>query len=136
MKMIRSWMIPALIGVFGMMMAMSGSLTATEKEAPEKVLRHLVLYKFRDDVSKEQVQEVIDTFAGLPKQIDSIVGFEHGPNTSTEGKSDGLTYCFMVSFRDEKGRDAYLTHPAHQAYVNVVKNRREKVVVFDYWATK
>lgn len=103
---------------------------------PAKVLRHIVMYKFKDEISKPQVQEVIDAFAGLPKKIDGIVAFEHGPNVSPEGKSEGLTYCFVVSFKDEAARDAYLKHPAHDDYVKVVKDRREKVVVFDYWADR
>ncbi len=84
--------------------------------------------------AKADVQQVIDAFAALPSKIDAIVSLEHGPNVSPEGKSDGLTYCFVVTFRDETGRDAYLKHPAHDAYVSVVKDRREKVIVFDYWA--
>jgi hypothetical protein len=102
----------------------------------DKVLRHIVLYKFKDSATKADVQQVIDTFAALPSKIDTIIDFEHGPNVSTEGKSDGLTYAFVVTFQNEAGRDVYLKHPAHLAYVDVVKNRREKVVVFDYWADK
>lgn len=102
----------------------------------QKVLRHIVLYKFKDGLPPAELQEVIDTFAALPSQIDTIVDFEHGTNVSPEGKSEGLTHAFVVSFRDEAGRDAYLKHPAHLAYVDVVKNRREKVVVFDYWAAE
>jgi hypothetical protein len=101
-----------------------------------KVLRHIVLYKFKDSATKADVQQVIDTFAALPSKIDTIIDFEHGPNVSTEGKSDGLTYAFVVTFQNEAGRDVYLKHPAHLAYVDVVKDRREKVVVFDYWADK
>lgn len=104
-----------------------------QPDGAKKVLRHLVLYKFKDGLPKEQIQEVVDTFAGLPSKIDTIIGFEYGTNVSPEGKSEGLTHCFAVTFRDEKGRDAYLVHPAHEAYVEVVKDRREKVVVFDYW---
>ena len=101
-----------------------------------QVLRHMVLYKFKDGLPPQQVQEVIDTFAGLPQKIDTIVDFEHGTNVSPEGKSDGLTHAFVVTFRDEAGRDAYLRHPAHLAYVEVVRDRREKVVVFDYWTSE
>ncbi len=101
-----------------------------------RVLRHIVLYKFKDGLPAADLQEVIDTFAALPSKIDTIIGFEHGTNVSPEGKSEGLTHVFVVSFRDEVGRDAYLKHPAHLAYVDVVKNRREKVVVFDYWAAE
>jgi hypothetical protein len=100
-----------------------------------KVLRHIVMYKFKPEISAAQVQEVVDTFAALPKKIDQIVDFEHGTNVSPEGKSEGFTHCFVVSFRDEAGRDVYLKHPAHLEYVNVVKDRREKVIVFDYWTT-
>jgi quinol monooxygenase YgiN len=120
----------------GFAMTLVAHPTALAADKPKQVLRHIVLYKFKDDATPAQVQEVIDTFAALPKKIDGIVGFEHGTNVSPEGKSDGLTHVFVVSFIDEKARDAYLTHPAHQEYVNIVKDRREKVVVFDYWADR
>lgn len=106
------------------------------KAPKEKVLKHLVLYKFKEDLPPAKVQEVIDTFAGLASKVDTIVALEHGPNVSKEGKSDGLTYGFCVSFKDEAGLATYLKHPAHDHYVSVVKDRREKVVVFDYWAER
>jgi Stress responsive A/B Barrel Domain len=105
-------------------------------DSPTKVLRHVVMYKFKDTTTGQQVQQVVDSFAGLPKQIDTIIGFERGTNVSSEGKSEGFTHVFVVTFKDEAGRDAYLKHPAHDAYVQVVKDKREKVVVFDYWAEK
>ena len=117
-------------------MATSQEPAKTTSPAASKVLRHVVMYKFKDEITKPQIQEVIDTFAGLPKKIDGIVAFEHGSNVSTEGKSEGLTYCFVVTFKDEAARDAYLKHPAHDEYVKVVKDRREKVVVFDYWVDR
>ena len=104
-----------------------------EAEQGKMQLRHVVLYKFKDDLKPQQVQEVVDTFAALPKKIDTIAVFAMGTNISQEGKSEGLTHCFVVTFHDVKGLEAYLVHPAHQAYVQVVKDRREKVVVFDYW---
>ncbi len=100
---------------------------------PARVLRHIVLYQFKPEISAAQVQEVIDTFAALPKKIDTIIGFEHGLNVSQEGKSDGLTHAFQVTFRNEADLKTYLEHPAHLDYVKVVKDRRLKVVVFDYW---
>ena len=107
---------------------------AAEDAKPKKILRHVVLYKFKDDVTPAQIQEVIDAFSQLPKKVDTIIGYEHGVNVSQEMKSEGLTHCFMVTFRDEAGRDAYIKSPAHEAYVQVVKDRREKVVVVDFWA--
>lgn len=100
----------------------------------QRVLRHIVLYKFKDSVSPAGVAEVVSAFARLPKQIPEIIGFEHGTNASQEQKSEGFTHVFVVTFRDERGRDAYLAHPAHAEYVKVVRDRRDKVIVFDYWA--
>jgi heme-degrading monooxygenase HmoA len=120
-------------GVFALTILGSWALVACAAEKSERVLRHLVLYKFKSELTTQQVQEVIDAFSALPKQIDSIIGFERGENLSQEQKSEGFTHCFVVTFADEKGRDAYLASPAHDAYVKVVRDRREKVIVFDYW---
>ena len=120
----------------GAMIFFSARTTAGDTSEPAKVLRHIVLYKFKDDLPPAQVREVIDAFSALPKKIPGIVAFEHGTNVSPEGKSDGLTHVFVVGFRDEVARDAYLKHPAHDEYVQVVKGRREKVVVFDYWSER
>jgi len=104
--------------------------------AADKVLRHVVLYKFKEGVTPAQLQEVVDTFGGLPKKIDTIIGYEAGVNVSKEGKSEGFTHAFVVTFKNETDLAAYLVHPAHEAYVKVVRDRREKVIVFDYWAEK
>jgi heme-degrading monooxygenase HmoA len=104
--------------------------------AAEKVLRHIVMYKFKDDLQPVQLQEVIDAFAGLPKKVESIIGFEHGTNVSKEGKSEGFTHVFVVTFKNEADLAAYLVHPAHAEYVKVVSGRRDKVIVFDYWADR
>lgn len=104
-------------------------------EKPAKVLRHVVLFKFKAEVKPAEVKEVVDAFAALPKKIDAIAGFEHGTDVSVENKSEGFTHAFVVTFRDEKGRDAYLPHPAHAEFVKLVGPRIEKVLVFDYWTT-
>ena len=106
----------------------------TTASAADKVLRHIVMYKFKDNVQPAQVQEVSDAFALLPKKIPLIIGFEHGTNVSKEGKSEGFTHVFVVTFKNEADRDAYIAHPAHEEFVKIVRDRREKVIVFDYWA--
>ena len=120
----------------GAIMTDSHRAAAADAARPDKLLRHVVLYKFKDDLTPAQLQEVIDAFSALPKKIDTIAAFERGTNVSPEGKSEGLTHAFVVSFRDEQGRDAYLKHPAHLEYVKLAGPRREKVVVFDYWSSE
>ncbi len=126
---------PTVLVIASFLFAVSTIMPASASSA-EKVLRHIVMYKFKDDVKPAQIQEVVDAFAGLPKKIQLIVGFEHGTNVSKEGKSEGFTHVFVVTFKTEADRDAYIAHPAHEEFVKVVRDKREKVVVFDYWADK
>ena len=101
----------------------------------EKVLRHVVMFQFKDSASKEDVQSVVDAFRQLPSKINQIDSFEYGTNNSPEGLADGFTHCFLVTFKSEKDREIYLPHEAHQAFVEVLKPHLEKVMVIDYWAT-
>ena len=131
-KMLAVLVFGLAIGGIGLMA--TSALNADEKA--EKVLRHIVMYKFKDGLPAAEVQEVVDAFAALPTKIDTIIDFEKGTNVSKEGKSEGFTHVFVVTFKNENDRDDYITHQAHQDYVNVVKKRREKVVVFDYWTER
>jgi hypothetical protein len=101
---------------------------------PATVLRHVVLFAFKPEATPAEIAAVEQAFAALPGQIPAIAAFEWGRDVSVEGKAQGFTHCFFVTFRDEAGRDAYLPHPAHQAFVKLVSQHREKGLVFDYWA--
>ncbi len=109
---------------------------AQETTKPGKVLRHVVLFKFKETVTAAQVQEVADAFAALPAKIPEIIDFEWGTDMSVEKRSEGFTHCFFVTFKDEKGRETYLPHPAHKDFGALVGPRIEKVLVVDYWARK
>ncbi|WP_162273929.1 Dabb family protein [Mariniblastus fucicola] len=106
---------------------------AVSETESEKSLRHVVMFAFNDDASKEQIAEVESAFAALPEKIDTITGFEWGTNNSPEGLNDGLTHCFLVTFDSEAGRAEYLPHPAHKAFVDILKPILKKAVVIDYW---
>lgn len=103
---------------------------------PEKMLRHVVLFKFKDSATAEQVKAVEDAFRELPSKIKEIKDFEWGTNNSPEGLNQGLTHCFFVSFASEADREVYLPHPDHKAFVDVLGPVLDKVTVLDYWAQK
>jgi quinol monooxygenase YgiN len=100
-------------------------------EAPA-MLRHVVLFRFRPDAQAEAIRRIEAEFAALPDRIEHIRGFEWGHNTSPEGLDKGFTHAFVVSFADDAGRDAYLPHPAHQAFVAQLKPLLDDVLVIDY----
>jgi hypothetical protein len=109
------------------------STTPTEVIMPDSVLRHVVLFGFKETASAEDVQKVIDAFKALPSQISEIKGFEWGTNSSPEGLNQGLTHAFTLTFHSDADRDAYLPHPAHKAFGGVVTPVLDKVTVVDYW---
>lgn len=98
-----------------------------------KVLRHVVLFAWQDDTSAAKIQEIEEAFAALPDKVDEIAAFEWGTDVSVENLAQGYTHAFLVTFKDEKAREAYLPHPDHQAFVTLIKPHMEKVLVIDYW---
>lgn len=104
------------------------------EEASEKELRHAVFFKFKDDAAPEDIAKVEEAFAALPEKIDAIKSFEWGVNNSPERHDNGFTHCFFVTFDSEEGRDEYLPHPDHKAFVDVLLPVLDKVRVLDYWA--
>src|SRR6266481_4947032 len=92
-----------------------GALVAQDESTGP--LRHVVLFKFKAEATKEQIQEIVAGFQALPKKIDGIAAFEWGTDVSPEKLADGFTHCFVVTFKDAKARDAYLPHQAHKEFV-------------------
>lgn len=107
-----------------------------EKTVPmnnNKQLRHIVLFKFKEEVTKAQIERVEMAFAQLPQKIDEIKGFEWGLNNSPENLNKGFTHGFLLTFDSEDGRDIYLPHPDHKAFGEIVDPILEDVFVLDYW---
>ena len=105
-------------------------------EAMEKELKHAVFFKFKDDAPAEEVDKVVEAFAALPSKIDTIKQFEWGLNNSPEGKEDGFTHCFMLTFDSEEGREVYLPHPDHKAFGAVLGPVLDQVRVLDFWGER
>jgi Stress responsive A/B Barrel Domain len=104
--------------------------------AEEKVLRHVVFFKFKDSATPEQVKQVEEAFRALPSKINFIRGFEWGTNVSPENLNQGYTHCFLLTFASDQDRDAYLIHPSHKEFGKTLTPYLDKVTVVDFWAQK
>lgn len=113
--------------------AMSASLTLATAIAGGE-FRHVVFFKFKPDATTEQIKEVEKAFAELPSKIPTVVRYEWGKSESVEKLNDGFTHCFLVTFKDKAGLEAYLPHEAHKAFGAKLKPLLEKAFVFDYTA--
>jgi hypothetical protein len=104
-----------------------------EVAMPDSVLRHVVLFGFKETSKPEDVQKIVDAFKELPSKISEIKDFEWGINSSPEGINQGLTHAFLVTFHSDADRDTYLPHPAHKEFVDLLGPHLDKVTVLDYW---
>ncbi|MEE9362357.1 MAG: Dabb family protein [Cellulophaga sp.] len=103
------------------------------KEATS-ILRHVVLFKFKDTATEAQIQQLSDSFNALSSKISVIQDFEWGINNSPENFHQGFTHCYILTFNSEKDRDnVYTPHAEHQAFVASLDPYVEKVFVVDYW---
>ena len=103
---------------------------------PTRVLRHVVLSKFKDTTTPEQIKQIEEGFAALPEKIDLIHDYEWGTDVSVQGLSEGYTHCFLVTFLSEADRDAYLPHPVHQDFSAIMGPQIDKILVVNYWTVE
>lgn len=109
------------------------STEETSTQETTKQLRHVVLFKFKDTATSEDIKTIESAFADLPSKIEEIKGFEWGINNSPEGLNKEFTHCFFLTFDSSEGRDVYLPHPAHKAFSEIITPHLEDVLVVDYW---
>ena len=88
------------------------------KTSNSKLLRHLVIFKFNDESSEEDVARLNESFNTLASAIPAVKDFEWGLNDSPENFHQDFTHCYLLTFDSEEHRDSiYTPHPQHQAFV-------------------
>jgi hypothetical protein len=96
------------------------------------VVRHVVLFKFKDGAPADKIQAIEAKFRDLKTKIPQIQDLEWGTNMSPENHAQGFTHCFLLTFQDARARDAYLPHPAHKEFGAQLGPILDKVLVVDY----
>jgi len=119
--------------VLSVVFAMNARAADGGKEG-HKVLYHVVSLKFKPEAKPEQIKAVEQAFAALKTKIPGITSMNWGTNVSPEKHDKGFTHCFVVTFANEKDRDAYLPHPEHKAFGKVLGPVMADVMVIDFWS--
>lgn len=118
-----------LLAILFCALLMAGVATGAETMGK---LRHVVCFKFKASATPQDIQKVEAAFKQLKHQIPQVVSLEWGTNVSPEQRNKGFTHCFLLSFKNDKDRDAYLVHPAHKAFGGIVGPVLEDVFVIDF----
>ena len=90
------------------------------------------LQLFKPGTPEATIGEVETAFAELQARISAIQALEWGTDCSPEGKAQGFTHCFFLTFASAAGRDAYLPHPEHRAFSALLRPHVDQVLVIDY----
>ncbi len=80
------------------------------------MFHHMVMFRFKDGTTTEQVDAITAGLATLPDLIDVLVAYRHGKDVGiTEGAWD---YGVVADFTEESHYATYSDHPAHRAVVD------------------
>ncbi len=117
-----------LIGLTFALILLTMNANAADK------LQHVVSFKFKSSATPEDIKKIEDGFRALKEKIPQMVSLEWGTNISKEKHDKGFTHCFIVTFKNEHDRDAYIAHPDHKAFGRALGPILEDVFVIDFWA--
>jgi Stress responsive A/B Barrel Domain len=98
--------------------------------AHKPLLRHLVLFTFRETISATEIATVEAAFRQLPQAIAAIADLEWGQSINT---TSAYQYSLIVSFYTKADLEDYHNHPAHQSIATTYGLLIQQVVVGDYW---
>ncbi len=80
------------------------------------MIRHVVLFTFRPDVTAEQVAELGTALDELVTSQPEVVGYRHGPDV---GLADGnADYALVGDFASVADYETYRDHPRHRAFID------------------
>ncbi len=96
------------------------------------MIQHVVLFKWKPEVTAQQQANALEKLSALPEKIPGIANLSSGKQCSIEGLDKGFQYGFVMTFRTVGARNDYLPHPEHQKVVEVLKPLLADIVVLDY----
>lgn len=94
------------------------------------MLTHIVIWKYRAEVSKAEREEHLSRLRSLPPLIPEVLSFSVGTDVLRLPRSydTGL----VSTFRDRAALEAYTVHPAHLAVAELGRSLSEHVASVDF----
>jgi hypothetical protein len=95
-------------------------------------VKHIVLVKFKGGTTEEQIAKFFEDVLDLSETVPGIDDYVSGANCSQEGRSQGLTHGFIMTFSDVAARDGYIVHPEHERLIAMAGAIVENMLIFDF----
>lgn len=91
---------------------------------------HLVFFAVREDASREEAADLIESLRALRSDVPGVVDLSVGKDFS--GRAGGYTHALCARFTDRDGLGTYLGHPAHLEVVEKLDRLTTGRIVADY----
>ncbi len=91
---------------------------------------HIALYKWKPEVTPEQVNQVLQDIESLASKIPGILDITTGQNTSKY--SEGYTHVILVRGKNQAAIDAYRNHPDHTKAATTIENMEDHGIGVDF----
>ncbi|WP_420334229.1 Dabb family protein [Roseibium sp.] len=79
------------------------------------MIRHIVLIKFKPEVSEDTIRGFFQELREIREQVSGILDITSGRSESPEQIERGYMHGFVVDFEDWDALERYQTHPDHKA---------------------
>ena len=77
------------------------------------MIRHIVLYKFKQDISKAEIAKIFDKLCKLKDLIKGVHDLRWGIYSGSSDKNAGFNYALTVDVVDPSVFLEYSPHPLH-----------------------
>lgn len=107
-----------LLGLNHLGAAESQAKDKNEDESNSKRFYHLHYFKFKEEVSEEEITQLMKELAGLKDKIPVLKEFWVGKNVSPHGR--GFQWGEVALFEKPEDLEAYHIHPEHRKLVRKI----------------
>jgi hypothetical protein len=94
------------------------------------MITHVVMMKFKDDISTEDIDALESLFEKLPDQIEEIQSYDFGRDVVRSERSYDFALVSIFANLDTLKR--YQAHPDHQVVVKKLRDMCADIIAVDY----
>lgn len=94
------------------------------------MITHVVLFKFKQETTEAEIQQLAEGLGDLPQQIEEIREFRFGADIIHSERS--YDFALVSSFEDLDAMQRYQIHPEHQKVLAHVRAITSGVVAVDF----
>ncbi len=94
------------------------------------MLKHIVLNKFKPDVPRAEIDQIVEGLRALPARIDVIRSYEVAEDQVREARSFDLAIVGL--FDDMETLKRYQVHPEHVAVATRLRAATQQQAIVDY----